>query len=193
MTKYDFDFKVKVVKEYLNGGGSLRSVSKKYGIPGSTHLHDWVMRYQHFGEEGLLPQKGKKEYSVQFKLNAVELYLTKTMTSQKLAYELGLISPALLRSWAFSFRDKGLAGLSGSKEIQPDMTRDNKKQILSPDDNLDDATRIKDLETQVLALKIQNAYLKELRSLQTKRKQNPTNKLPESSTDSANNSNSKTS
>ncbi|MEG1131261.1 MAG: transposase [Romboutsia sp.] len=31
MSKYDFNFKIKVVRSYLNGDGGYRSISKQHG------------------------------------------------------------------------------------------------------------------------------------------------------------------
>lgn len=43
--KYTSEFKETVVKEYLNGMGSLLDISLKYGIPSKETLRKWVLLY----------------------------------------------------------------------------------------------------------------------------------------------------
>lgn len=100
-----------------------------------------------------------------------------------------MTNPSLLSRWVREFRSEGLAGLSRPKGRPTNMKNrkskkeTKKKTVLPPEGK--EAERIKELEDQVLSLQIQNAYLKELRRLQTKEKQSQTN---ESSSDSAPNS-----
>ena len=42
---YSKEFKEKVVKEYLDGKGSLLDLSAKYGIPNSSTIHCWIKKY----------------------------------------------------------------------------------------------------------------------------------------------------
>lgn len=64
---------------------------------------------------------------------------------------------------------------------RPPQRKNNKKKIESNEKYQvprikDDCERIKELENQVLSLQIQNAFLKEVRSLQTKESQKQTEK-----------------
>lgn len=193
MAKYSFEFKCKIVQEYLNGKGGYTFLSKKYGLPDHTQLMKWVANYKAFGEKGLLRNKKINDYSVQFKMGAIELYLTTEISYRELALELGMTTPSLITSWVQAFRAEGIEGLSKPKGRPPQMKNDKKKikaakKSSLPSDNKD-LERIKELENQVLSLQIQNAFLKEWRSLQVKENQGQTNKPRESSTDSDNNSN----
>ena len=91
------------------------------------------------------------------------------------------------------FRAEGLEGLSKPKGRPPKMKNDKKKMETNDKRPLprknNDRERVKELENQVLSLQIQNAFLKELRSLQTKGNQKQTKKSPKSFTDSDKNSN----
>ena len=42
---YSREDKIKIVEEYLDGKGSLRSISYKYGIPSKETLRKWVLLY----------------------------------------------------------------------------------------------------------------------------------------------------
>lgn len=45
MAKYDYDFKLKVVKSYLSGDGGYSSIAKQYRIPGHKPVQRWVNTY----------------------------------------------------------------------------------------------------------------------------------------------------
>jgi transposase len=193
MAKYSFEFKLKIVQEYLNGKGGYTFLSKKYGVPNHEQLMVWVSNYKKFGEKGLLRIRTNNNYSVQFKKDAIELYLTTEISYRELALELEMTNPSLIASWVRAFRAEGIEGLSKPKGRPPQMKNDKKKikaakKSSLPSENKD-LERIKELENQVLSLQIQNAFLKEWRSLQVKENQGQTNKQRESSTDSDNNSN----
>lgn len=55
--KYDSNFKIKAVKAYVNGEGSLRDIAIRYGIPDKKSIRSWYHIYQTNGEEGLRNMK----------------------------------------------------------------------------------------------------------------------------------------
>lgn len=193
MARHSFEFKMKMVKEYLSGMGGYGFLCKQYGIPDKSQLRNWVENYKTFGEEGLQRSRKNRDYSFQFKKDAIELYLSTEISYRELAIELGITNPPLIAGWVRKFRAEGLEGLSKPKGRPPKMKNDKKKKETndkhpSPRKN-DGSERMKELENQVLSLQIQNAFLKELRSLQTKENQKQTKKPPKLSTDSDKNSN----
>lgn len=52
MAKYSFEFKKKVVLEYINGSGGYNYLSKIYNIPHNTVIKPWIDNYYAFGDEG---------------------------------------------------------------------------------------------------------------------------------------------
>jgi len=42
MAKYSYEFKKKIVDEYLDGGGGRKFLAKKYGIPSTSKVMQWV-------------------------------------------------------------------------------------------------------------------------------------------------------
>lgn len=160
MTKYSYAFKLKVVQEYLKNDTSYAYLKEKYNIKSDTQINNWLNSYRRFGEDGLRPIKKCKLYSVQFKMNAIELYLTRKKTYQDIANTLGMNNPSLIANWLRQFRDNGIDGLSRTKGRPSTMQKQNKKYFNETDKN-----KIKELEKQLLTLQIENAYLKELRKL----------------------------
>ena len=63
MAKYSFEFKKKVVEEYLNGEGRSKYLARKYGIPAKSNIDQWVAAYKQFGNEGLMRSRQKEKYS----------------------------------------------------------------------------------------------------------------------------------
>ena len=51
---YTAEFKVNLVKEYLNNQGSYMTLTKKYGLKSTKQLRDWVKLYNEKGEEVFL-------------------------------------------------------------------------------------------------------------------------------------------
>ena len=168
MAKYSFEFKKKVVKSYLNGEGGYTYLANKYGIPSDSKVKLWIYNYNAFGDEVLMRSR-KKKYSFEKKLNVVELYLSSEISYQKLAIQEGITNPSMITNWGNRFRTAGPYALrshkKGRKKILNKPKIDNKPQV--QDDRVVDtsAEHVKELEDELLKLRIENAFLKELRRL----------------------------
>lgn len=172
MAKYSFEFKKKVVEEYLNGEVGHEYLAQKYNIPSKTAIRQWVASYRQFGDEGLLRSRKNEKYSFHFKLFVVESYLTGELSYQELALQNNINNPYLITRWVNDFRNSGTDGLrpkkKGRKKTLDKMTKgnDKTKNISSLETSIDtSAEHIKELEDELLKLRIENAYLKELRRL----------------------------
>ena len=82
MAKYSFDFKKKVVMSYLNGEGGYTYLANKYSIPSSSKVKLWVDNYKRLGDEGLLRSRQQSNYTFEYKLHVVELYLSSEVSYQ---------------------------------------------------------------------------------------------------------------
>ena len=169
MAKYSYEFKKKVVQAYLNGEGSYTHLAEKYGVKNKRQVLNWVHSYNEFGDNGLIRSRQNKKYSFQFKLSVVELYLSSEVSYQELALSQGINNSALIVRWVNDFRIAGSDALRPKKKgrkkiLGTDKKNDNSKQIeYIPVDT--SAEHIKKLEDELLKLRIENAYLKELRRL----------------------------
>ena len=161
MAKYSFEFKKKVVMEYLNNQGGLRYIATRYNIPAHNNVKKWVKSYKEFGDEGLMRSRKNNSYAFEFKLSVVELYLTTEISYQELALSVGINNPPLIVKWVNDYRIAGPDALrEKSKGRKPAMPKPKKME------NTDDNTKyVKSLEDELLKLRIENAYLKELRRL----------------------------
>ncbi|MDT2701855.1 helix-turn-helix domain-containing protein, partial [Enterococcus gallinarum] len=143
--------------------GGYRYLANKYGISSKSQVSNWVNVYREYGEEGLLRKHQNQKYSVQFKLNALELYQTSEMSYREVASTLEMNNPALIANWMRNFREAGIEGLSKEKGRPLTLTR--KKENKKENTTTEERDRIKALEKQVRSLQIENAFLKELRKL----------------------------
>ena len=171
MAKYSFEFKKKVVLEYMAGGGGTAYLSKKYCLGSNTQLRKWINAYKEFGDEGLLRSRKQKKYSFEFKLHVVELYLSSEVSYQQLALSQGINNPAMLTKWVNDFRIAGPDALrpkkKGRKKTLNLKDINKNSTILKTDDIAVDtsAEHVRELEDELLKLRIENAFLKELRRL----------------------------
>lgn len=169
MAKYSYEFKLKAVRAYLNGEGSYAYLAKKYNISACSKFKEWVHAYKEFGEEGLMRSRKNKNYSFQFKLSVVELYLSSEVSYQELALSQGINNPSLITRWVNDFRIAGPDALRPKKKGRK-KTLDIRevKKLSKPNEEKPvdtSAEHIKELEDENLKLRIENAYLKELRRL----------------------------
>lgn len=169
MAKYSYEFKRKVVKEYLDGKGGYKDIARQNNIPDGKQVSKWVKAYSELGAEGLRRSRKNKNYSFQFKLSVVELYMTSEVSYQELALSQGINNPSLIARWVSDFRIAGPDALRPKKKGRK-KTLDNKK-FKKPSKTVEaepvdtSAEHVKELEDENLKLRIENAYLKELRRL----------------------------
>ena len=169
MTKHSFEFKKKIVLEYLNGERGILYLSKKYGLSSKSQLHKWAKNYKAFGNDGLLRSRESEVYSFEMKLSIVELYLTSEITYQELAIQNGIKNPAMIGNWVNRFRIAGPDALKsrrkGRRKAMDKTDRKTQNKLVEETSVNTSIEHIKELEEELLRLRIENAFLKELRRL----------------------------
>ena len=105
----------------------------------------------------------------QFKLSMVELYLSSEVSFQELALSQGISNPSLIVKWVNDFRIAGPDALRPKKKGRKktlDIRECKKPSKYDGEKPVDtSAEHVKELEDELLKLRIENAYLKELRRL----------------------------
>ena len=162
---------------YLKGEGSYGYLSKVYDVPAKRNIEQWVHNYQKFGDNGLKRSRKNDVYTFEKKLSVVELYLSSEISYQDLALQEGITNPALITNWVKCFRVAGPDSLrphkKGRKIALDKPVEDNLNTPV--EDNLNtpvketsvdiSAEHVKELEDELIKLRIENAFLKELRRL----------------------------
>jgi transposase len=169
LAKYSFEFKKMVVQAYLKGEGGAQYLSSKYGVPAHRNIQQWINAYQKYGDKGLMRSRKNETYTFEFKIHVVELYLSTEVSYQELALSVGMNNPPLITKWVNDFRIAGPDALR-SKQKGRKKTLESRKKSQSEEQSdakpVDTSVEhIKQLEDELLKLKIENAYLKELRRL----------------------------
>ena len=169
MAKHSFEFKKKVVLEYLDGKGGTPHLSKKYGLGLSSQLRKWINSYNAFGDEGLMRSRKQTKYSFEKKIFVVKLYLSSEISYQDLAIQEGITNPSMIANWVNRFRAAGPEALRPHKKGRKktlDKPKIDNKPITQGNSVVDiSAEHVKELEDELLKLRIENAFLKELRRL----------------------------
>ncbi len=169
MAKYSFELKKKVVLAYLNGEGGYKYLSKTYDVPAKNNIEQWVHNYQTFGDEGLLRSRKNDIYSFEKKLSIVELYLSSEISYQDLALQEGITNPSMIANWVNRFRTAGPDALRPRKKGRKktlDKLDNTPKTVPLEEPSIDtSAEHVRELEDELLKLRIENAFLKELRRL----------------------------
>ena len=188
MAKYSYEFKRMVVKEYLSGQGGWNYLSQKYSLTRAI-IQRWVSTYRHFGDDGLRRSRQKKDYTFEFKLHVVELYITSELSYQELALQVGMTNPAQITRWVLDYRTSGPEALKPKKKGRK---RSMDKDMITPEvvsgDSNEQENLLKQLQEENLHLRIENAFLKEARRRRLE-EEGLLNELRESSTVSEENSN----
>lgn len=166
MVKYSYEIKKKIVLEYLSGKGGYKYLAKQYGIPDHKTIQRWVSVYKEFGDESLKRSRKKENYSFEFKLHVVELYLTTEVSYREMALTVGITNPCIITKWVNDYRIAGPDALRPKRKgRRPEMAKPKEKQLPQTEKEKADAEYLRQLEEENLKLRIENAYLKELRRL----------------------------
>ena len=169
MAKYNFEFKKKIVLEHLESGIGSKLLARKYNVKSAKQIRQWIHNYNEFGDDGLKRSREKQNYSYEFKLHMVESYLSNEVSYEELALANGITNYTMLSRWVDAFRVAGPEGLrprkKGRKKTLDKSTESINTQPIEEKSLDTSAEHVKELEDELLKLRIENAFLKELRRL----------------------------
>ena len=169
MAKYSYELKKEIVTAYLNGEGGYTHLAKKYGIADKHTIRLWVNNYQSFGDDALIRSGKQQKYTFEKKLFVVELYLSSEISYRDLAIQEGITNPSMIVNRVNRFRISDPNALRPHKKGRK-KTLDNSKKYTKKEETVErivdtSAEHVKELEDELLKLRIENAFLKELRRL----------------------------
>lgn len=106
MAKYSTEFKMKIVKGYLKGNISFKNLAEKYNISHHEILKRQVNASKLQGYEELKIKRENTQYTLESKLNVVNLNLTREMSDQGLANELKINNLSMITRWVCKCQPK---------------------------------------------------------------------------------------
>ncbi len=165
MTKYSYQFKLKIVKEYLVGDTSYSDLVKKYSLKTNSNIHKWVHCFEKHGASGLRVKRGHMTYTQDFKMSVVDYYQTHDIGAIEVAEHFN-ISSSQVFSWTYSYRRDGVAGLRTSVRGRKTMTKKPKKRKkLSLTKEEAYKQEIIDLKKKLYYAEMDREFLKTLKTL----------------------------
>lgn len=160
--KYSDKLKLKIVKEYLEKPLGYKRLAKKYNIPSTTPIKNWVKAYQHFGQDGIRSKASREVYSLQFKLDVLQFKKQTGSSCRDTAFKFKLNHPAIVSNWDTIFLNEGIEGLKGKTKGCASMSQNQQ----SKPTQTKPISREKELEREIELLTLEVAYLKKLKAFQ---------------------------
>ena len=162
MEKYNEDFKLAIVKEYLEGNSGTKAIAAKYGVS-RISIKAWVMFYRHNGEVGL---RGKPSpYTARFKLSVLNHMWEKGTPYKEVAAIFNLRGGGrMIAGWARLYHEGGLDALEPRPRGRPKKMKRTEKSIPEAATS-DNSKTLEDLRKENEDLRAEVAYLKKLDAL----------------------------
>lgn len=158
MSKYSNEFKLEVIKYYLEEKHSYPECCKKFNIPDFKPIRQWVHTYELYGVEGII-KRLKSSYDGKFKQNVVEYMHNNHLSATETANYFRLGGSAVVLKWERIYYEEGPQALYQERRGRPKkMSSKSKNKKLN-----------KELEEDLIAenqrLRMENEYLKKLNAL----------------------------
>ncbi len=165
--RYSKELKLEAVKDYLSGEYSIREVTKKYEIPSTSSLRQWIKKYNSYRE---LKDTSKERTSSMTKgrkttwderIHIVLDCLGNGKDYQRIAetYE---VSYQQVYQWVKKYED------GGDEALKDKRGRKKEEEELSPEEKIQ--LEIKRLERENERLRAENLFLKKLEEIERRRK-----------------------
>lgn len=162
--KYSYEFKLQVIRDYLEGKGSFGTLAVKYNLRTAAQVSDWLFKYNN--GKLLANSSSRKKESImtskttfEERIEIVE-YVVKDKHSYNEAAERFSVSYQQVRSWVLKANSNGYEALRdgrGHRKADEDLTDLDKANL-----------KIRQLESQLKDQKVIEEFVKKLQELQHK-------------------------
>jgi transposase len=163
MNKYTEQFKLKVVKHYLQGSMGYSRLSAQYGVA-TPHIRHWVSAYRLHGMDGL--RRKVARYDAKFKLSVLQHMWENGLSNRQAAAHFNVRNPTSIGTWDRRYREGGLAALIRPRRKILNM----KKPTAKPDSKPEQERSREELLKENEHLRMENEVLKKLQALAQARK-----------------------
>ena len=158
MSKYSNEFKLQIIKYYLEENHSYLECCKKFNIPSKTQIKEWVKKYKQHGPDGLIKRQNSS-YDGGFKQYVVEYMHNNHLSATETAVHFRLGATNLVLKWERIYYEEGPQALYEERRGRSKkMSSTPRKKELSKENE-------EDLIEEVQRLRMENAYLKKLQAL----------------------------
>ena len=155
MSKYSNEFKLQIIKYYLEENHSYLDCCKKFNIPSKTQIKVWVKKYKQHGPDGLIKHQNSS-YDGEFKQYVVEYMHNNHISATETAIYFRLQTSVVLK-WERIYYEEGPQALFEERRGRSRKmgSKKNKKNV----------NENEDLLAEVQRLRMENEYLKKLNAL----------------------------
>jgi transposase len=160
MSKYNEQFKLSVIKDYLAEVGGFAAVARLHGVDEST-VRKWVAAYRQHGERGI--EKKFTHYDAQFKLSVLRHMREKALSYRETAAVFNIRSLGSIGIWERQYYAGGIDALAPRRRGRPKKMPDT--PIIPPSETTDETRTREQLLEEINYLRMENAYLKKLKAL----------------------------
>lgn len=122
MPRYDEQFKLSVVQDYISGAGGEKLLSRKYEVP-EEKVRTWVSRYRIHGINGLRPKRSC--YSANFKLEVLYNQQHEQLSCRQVAAFYDIRNPNQAAVWRSKFNASGLPAFEDEYRSCTQVIQDN--------------------------------------------------------------------
>ena len=157
--KYNYEFRLRCVKEVLKRHRSADSVAKEFHCD-ESNIRRWIRFYKKHGTMGLL-SKGNRAYDLNFKLKVLNTIKKKSLTLREASLMYAIPSDSVIRTWQRNLDRDGIAGLNCKPKGRPKSMQFKRKKKKSGKP----LTREEELLLENESLRAENALLKKLQAL----------------------------
>ena len=106
-SRISYEDKIKACEDYLNGKASARELAQRLNLGrcGKRRVFGWVNKYRQGGPESLLPKLKNSSYTREFKINAVEEYLSGNGSLEDICNKYQIPTHSTLLNWIAKYND----------------------------------------------------------------------------------------
>jgi transposase len=161
MARYSDEKKVAAARDYCSGQLGLRQVAQRHGLNVAS-LRFWAAAYRVHGARGVLT-KDRKFYSAAFKLSVLQRIHSEKLSCRQAAALFDIRRRDMIAVWQRAYEIGGVAALHPPTGARRTAMA---KQSRAGADKLQDERRTrKQLLDELHQLRMENAYLKQLKAL----------------------------
>ena len=121
--KFSYEDKIKACEDYLNGIASVSQIAESLGVKESI-VFEWTNKYRMNGPESLMPKLKNSSYTKEFKIKAVEDYLSGGGSQEEICNKYQITSRSVLHNWIAKYNDlKELEDYIPKPEVYTKMAR----------------------------------------------------------------------
>ncbi len=157
MKKYTFEFKRRVVKEYLDGQGSALDLAAKHRMTTASLVSRWVSQVRSGGFKAL-HNHGWIRYPLERKMEVVDYYLNNHVSLSATARYFEVDNPTISK-WVVNYRKKGIDGLEPKDKDRYQSMKKQPRSTTEKERHLQEEQR---LEHELYQVKMDRDALKKL-------------------------------